>query len=85
MFTHCVFDMSYKLSSPVYIYLYNYQNEFSYNKIYGPCKKPLGVTHGDELNSIFKLTSSIPNDLNKKDREISKLVINIWYKFATSE
>jgi len=84
-FTECVIDMAYKLSSPVYSYFYNYQNEFSYNKAFGSCDRPLGVTHGDELNSIFKMNSLNPNDLNEKDLEVSKLVINIWYKFVTSE
>jgi len=84
-FTECIFDMAYKLSSPVYSYLYNYQNEFSYNKAFGSCKRPLGVTHGDELNSIFKMNILNPNDLNKKDLEVSQLIINIWYKFITSE
>ncbi|XP_060878026.1 esterase FE4-like [Metopolophium dirhodum] len=84
-FTECVIDMAYKLSSPVYSYFYNYQNEFSYNKAFGSCERPLGVTHGDELNSIFKMNSLNPNDLNEKDLEVSKLVINIWYKFVTSD
>lgn len=84
-FTECVIDMAYKLSSPVYGYFYNYQNEFSYNKVFGSCERPLGVTHGDELNSIFKMNSLNPNDLNEKDLEVSKLVINIWYKFIESE
>lgn len=84
-FTKCIIDMIYKLSSPVYIYFYHYQNEFSHNKEFGSCEKPLGVTHGDELNSIFKLNDLNPNDLNEKDLEVSKLIINTWYKFVTSE
>lgn len=85
VFAGCVLDMAHKLSSPVYSYFYDYQNEFSNNKVFGSCEKPLGVTHGDELNSLFKMKSLNPNDLNKKDLEVSNLVINIWYKFVTTE
>lgn len=83
--THCVVDMTKKLSSPVYGYLYDYQNEFSYNELYGSCKKHLGVTHGDELSSLFTHKIFNPNQLNAKDIEVSRLMIDIWYKFATSE
>lgn len=85
MFSKCVLDMAYQLSSPVYGYLYNYQNKFSYNTIHGPCEKPLGVTHGDELNSLFKMSNLNPDDLNEYDLEVSRLMVNIWYKFASSK
>lgn len=84
-FSQCVFDMAYKLSSPVYSYLYNYQNEFSYNKVFGSCEVPLGVTHGDELNSLFKMSSHNANNLNENDLQVSKLTVNIWYKFISSK
>lgn len=90
VFVECVLNVAYRLSSPVYSYFYNYQNEFSYNSIYKKAhnlsiKRPLGVTHGDELTSLFKMTCLNPNNLNEKDLEVSKLMVNIWYKFATSE
>lgn len=90
MFTESFFavhilDMAYRLSSPVYSYYYDYQNEFSFNKCYGECEKPLGVTHGDELNSLFKLSNLYTKDLNENDLEVSKLMVNIWYKFINSE
>lgn len=84
-FYECIFSMAYQLSSPVYSYLYDYQNTFSFNTFYGDCKKPLGVAHGDELTSIFKIIHNNPNDLNEKDLEVSKLMVNIWFKFASSE
>lgn len=82
---YCVVDFAHKLSSPVYGYVYDYQNEFSFNKLFGSCTKPLGVTHGDELTSLLKMSSINPNDLNAKDLEVSKLMVNIWYKFVSSE
>lgn len=85
IFTHCIFDMAYKLSSPVYSYIYDYQNSFSYNSVYGWYDQPLGVTHGDELNSLFKMKNLNPNDLSEKDYEVSKLMVNIWYKFVSSK
>lgn len=84
-FAHGILDMAFKLSSPVYFYLYDYQNEFSFNTLYGKCNKNLGVTHGDELNSLFKLKKLNNRDLNEKDTNVSKLMVNIWSKFATSE
>jgi len=69
-----------KLSSPVYNYFYDYQNEMSFNAYFGPCEKPLGVTHGDELTSIFAL-----HRLNEQDVRVSKRMVDIWYKFVSSE
>lgn len=82
---YCAVDLAKKLSSPVYSYVYGYQNEFSFNKLFGPCKKHLGVTHADELTSLLKMSSLNPNDLNAKDLEVSKLMVNIWYKFVISK
>lgn len=84
-FVYCVVDMANKLSSPVYSYYYDYQNEFSYNTVFGSCKKHLGVTHCDELNSFFTHSNINPNQLNVNDSEVSRLMVDIWYKFATSE
>lgn len=86
-FVYCIVDMIKKLrpSSPVYSYIYDYHNEFSYNKLYGSCDKPLGVTHGDEMTSLFRSVRINPNELNANDREVSKLMVNIWYKFVVSE
>lgn len=77
VFTQGTLDMAYRLSSPVYSYLYDYQNEFTYNSVLGSCEKHLGVTHSDDLISIFKMNDINPKDLNKKDLEMSRLMINI--------
>lgn len=84
-FLSCIMDMTMKLSPPVYLYLFDYQNEFSFNQLYGDCEKPLGVSHADELISLFPLKVIIPQGLNKKDTEVSKLMVNIWVKFASSK
>lgn len=84
-FTYCIIEMAKKFSSPVYTYFYDYQNEFSFNKIFGSCNKPLGVTHADELNSLFKINILNQNDLNPEDSEVSKLMVNIWTQFVTSK
>ncbi|VVC41625.1 Carboxylesterase type B, conserved site,Carboxylesterase, type B,Carboxylesterase type B [Cinara cedri] len=84
-FLPCVYSMALKLSSPSYIYLFDYQNEFSFNQFYGECKKPLGVSHGDEMISMFPLKVVNPNGLNERDEEVSKLIIDIWVKFASSK
>lgn len=84
-FSYGILDMAYKLLSPVYFYLYNYQNEFSFNSLYGKCNKKLGVTHGDELTSLFQLRLWNHKDLNEKDLNVSKLMVNIWSRFAASK
>lgn len=77
--------MAMKLSSPSYFYRFGYQNEYSFNKLFGRCGKPLGVTHCDDLISLFPLKSIFPKGLNGKDVEISKLLVDIWVKFASSK
>lgn len=84
-FLTCTFDMALQLSSPVYFYLYDYQNEFSFNKLYGDCNKSLGVSHGDEMLNLFQMDEVIPQGLNEKDSEVSKLMVDIWVKFASSK
>lgn len=85
LITYCAIDITQKLSSPIYFYLFDYQNEFTFNKLYGECTIPLGVSHGDELISLFKINSIIPQGLIDKDSEVSKVMVNIWTKFASSE
>jgi len=77
--------MAVKQSSSAYFYLYDYQNEFSFNKLYGQCEKPLGVSHGDEMLSLFPFKAIIPKGLNEKDEQVSKLMVDIWVKFASSK
>lgn len=79
-YLHGIFNMAFKLSSPVYFYLFDYQNEFSYNTLYGNgiCKKYLGVTHGDELTSLFKSNHVRPRKLNTMDTKVSKRMVDIW-------
>lgn len=85
-FIPCVFEMSKKLSSQVYLYLYDYQNEFTFNNLYGGCRKSIGVSHGDEMISLFSLKDiKIPQELNDQDLEVSKLMVDIWSKFASSK
>lgn len=82
---HCVFNMATKFSSPVYSYIYDYQNKFSFNTLYGWSGKSLGVTHSDEQNSLFKLKTLNPSGLSDKDETVSKLMVNIWSNFVSSE
>uniref|UniRef100_A0A2S2QV73 Esterase FE4 n=1 Tax=Sipha flava TaxID=143950 RepID=A0A2S2QV73_9HEMI len=84
-YIHCMLDTAIKFSPPVYYYVYDYQNEFSFNILYGNLHQKLGVTHGDELISLFKLRNWNNKELNEKDLEISKLMVDIWTRFATSD
>lgn len=81
---HCILDMAKNLSSPVYTYLYDHRNEFPDGKRSGLCEMNVGVKHGDELISLLK-GSSRPSPSNARDLEVSKVMVNIWYKFVASE
>ncbi|XP_050531739.1 juvenile hormone esterase-like isoform X2 [Daktulosphaira vitifoliae] len=83
-FLYCAIDMSEKLTSPVYFYLYDYSSEFTLNKFYGNCEKPLGVSHGDELIKLFNYKDLFGRDLNEENKEFSRFMINLWSNFATS-
>lgn len=85
LFSQCILKMAFQLTSPVYSYIYDYQNEFSFNARFGKDVPPMGVTHSDELNSFFKINSVNPKDLNESDLDVSKLMVNVWYKFVSSE
>jgi len=82
---HGVFQMATKLSQPVYYYIYDYFNKFSFNSLYGPYPYPkkLGVTHADEVTSLFYTAGRA--DLQGKDLDVSNLMVNIWTRFATTE
>jgi len=84
LFLHGIFQMATKLSQPVHYYIYDYLNLFSYNTLYGPYPFPkkLGVTHADEVTSLFYTAGR--DDLGE-DFEVSKLMVNIWTNFATTE
>ncbi|XP_050428135.1 esterase E4-like [Adelges cooleyi] len=84
-FVHCIFHMAVKLTSPVYFYLYDYQNEISFNNFVGTSKRPLGVTHADEVGSLFNLKLLTKHELNLRDTEVSKTMINIWTEFASTD
>lgn len=83
IFLQEIFDMAIKLSSPVYYYVYDHANEVSFNSYFGPCSKKLGVTHGDEMISLFFTDGQ--EKLEGEDLNVSKLIIEIWTNFATTE
>lgn len=84
-YLHGILDMAFKLSSPVYFYLYDYYNKFSFNSQFGNLTKNLGVTHGDELVSLFKMDVINSNGLSSIDTKVSKRMVKIWSKFALSK
>uniref|UniRef100_A0A2H8TEY6 Carboxylic ester hydrolase n=2 Tax=Melanaphis sacchari TaxID=742174 RepID=A0A2H8TEY6_9HEMI len=83
IFLQGVFDMATKLSSPVYYYIYNYTNAMSFNSNYGPCNTNLGVTHGDEMISLFYADGQA--ELKGEDLNVSKLMVDIWTSFAITD
>jgi len=85
IFLECAMSITKKLTSPVYFYMYDYQNKITFNSLYGQCKKPLGVSHGDEMISLFSFKDIFSQELNTNDLEVSKLMVDIWVKFASTQ
>lgn len=83
IFVEGIFDMALKLSSPVHYYVYDHENEMSFNSYFGPCPIKLGVTHGDEMISLFFTDGQAA--LKGEDLNVSKLMIEIWTRFAINE
>lgn len=83
LFLQGVLDMATNLSSTVYYYIYDHENAFSFNQFYGPCTKNLGVTHGDEMTSLFYITGQVP--LKGEDLKVSKLMVDLWTRFASNK
>lgn len=82
IFLKGVIDMARNVMSPVHFYVYDYANKHSLNTLYGPCPQNLGVSHGDENISLF---DCIGKRLNAQDQNVSKLMVDIWTNFASSE
>lgn len=78
-------DMATKLSSQSYYYYFDYKNMFTFNDVYGMCGDPLGVSHSDEMISLFPFKALFPDGLNSNDIKMSKMMVKIWVKFASSE
>jgi len=84
-FLTCIMDMAIKLSPLSYVYLFDYQYEFSFNKLLDQYGKPHGVAHGDEMIGFFSLKVVNPKGLKENDEKMSKLMVNIWVMFASSK
>lgn len=83
IFLNGIFDLATKLSSPVRYYVYNHTNEKSFNEFFGLYPKSLGVTHGDEMISLFKMDAV--ESLKGEDLQVSKLMVELWTRFAMEE
>lgn len=82
VFIKGIIDMARNIMSPVRFYVYDYANKYSLNAFFGPCSKHLGVSHGDEMISLF---DCVGKKLNEPDTSVSKLMVNIWTSFASSD
>ncbi|KAL4097011.1 hypothetical protein QTP88_021854 [Uroleucon formosanum] len=85
LFLHGIFKMAVELSQPVYYYIYDHLNYISFNSVYGPYPFPkkLGVTHADEITSLFFTVER--GALVGEDLAVSKLMVNIWTNFASTD
>ncbi|VVC41621.1 Carboxylesterase type B, conserved site,Carboxylesterase, type B,Carboxylesterase type B [Cinara cedri] len=83
IFLQAIIDMAINMTSPVHFYVYDYTNEMTFNSLYGPCTKKIGVTHGDEMISLFPMKDQEP--LKGDDLKVSKLLVDLWTRFASTE
>ncbi|CAI6344926.1 unnamed protein product [Macrosiphum euphorbiae] len=85
LFIQGILKMAIELSRPVYYYIYDHLNYISFNSVYGPYPFPkkLGVTHADEVTSLFYTTER--GDLQGEDLSVSNLMVNIWTNFAITD
>jgi len=85
LFLQGIFKMAIELSRPVYYYIYDHLNYISFNSVYGPYPFPkkLGVTHADEVTSLFYTVER--GDLLGEDLGVSNLMVDIWTNFARTE
>jgi len=82
IFLPAVYDMATNLTSPVNYYVYDHRNEMSFNAFFGPYPYPneLGVTHGDEMVSLFYTKGQ--QTLRGEDLKVSRLMVSLWTRFA---
>lgn len=83
IFVRGILDMATNVSSPVHFYVYDHSNMVSMNKIYGPCLQSLGVSHGDEIMSLFTAEGLVV--LFGEDLKVSKVMVDLWTNFASTE
>lgn len=81
LFLKGILDMAHYVASPVHFYVYDYLNDYSMNAAYGPYPGNLGVSHGDELISLFNTSKPLAD----YDQKVSRLMVNIWTNFASTE
>ncbi|XP_046672635.1 venom carboxylesterase-6-like isoform X1 [Homalodisca vitripennis] len=69
-----------KHKGPLFYYLYAHQGQHSYAEVYNS-PTGLGVSHLDDLLSLFRHSLYFP-ELNERDTNVSKLLVNLWVDFA---
>lgn len=74
--------MAQNAMSSVHFYVYDYVSKNSLNVLFGTYPKYLGVSHGDEMIGLFDY---IGKRLKGQDENVSKLIVDIWTNFASSE
>lgn len=80
MFVNGIVDMASNVSAPVHFYVYDHSGMVSMNKIYGSCLQNLGVSHGDEIMSLFCAEGLVV--LFGEDLKVSKVMVDMWTSFA---
>lgn len=83
IFLPAIIDLAAYLKSPVHFYVYDYTNEITFNTMYGSCTKNLGVSHGDEMISLFPMEGQ--GTLKGDDLKVSRLMVDLWIRFASDE
>lgn len=66
--------------SPVYYYYYTYRSAHSISELLRQSNEDLGCCHGDD--TIMILSGALDTQSRERDREMSRILVDIWTSFA---
>ncbi|KAK9501017.1 hypothetical protein O3M35_002153 [Rhynocoris fuscipes] len=82
-FVYPMIDGIRKHKGPVYEYLFDYRGGFSIADIFLPGSNvDLGVSHGDDMSTIFRMDAMFPIKPKPDDEKISRTMVRLWTNFA---
>lgn len=65
----------------LFYYMFDHRGQHSFTSYFGQTAN-LGVSHCDELIYLFTMVNLFPPTLNETDRQVSKLMVDLWTNFA---
>lgn len=69
-------------NSPIYYYYYTYRGIHSISEFLRLSNENLGCSHGDD--TILILSGALDTPRKEQDREMSRILVDIWSSFANN-